>query len=104
MKDKKNNKSYVKFVDLYSKYGVLLILVIVFLICSFSSPAFLQWGNILSTLNQAAITMVLTCGMTMLLISGHAWKEHTATTQTWIPNIVVVEDYGPIPEIGRAHV
>ncbi len=72
MKDKKNNESYVKFVDLYSKYGVLLILVIVFLICSFSSPAFLQWSNILSTLNQAAITMVLTCGMTMLLISGHA--------------------------------
>lgn len=24
----------------------------------------------------------------------HAWKEHTATTQTWVPNIVTVEDYG----------
>ncbi len=66
------NKNYIRFVDLYSKYGVLLILVIVFIICSISSPAFLQWSNILSTLNQAAITMVLTCGMTMLLISGHA--------------------------------
>ena len=30
-------------------------------------------------------------------VHEHAWKEHTATTQTWIPNIVVVEDYGPIP-------
>ncbi len=27
----------------------------------------------------------------------HAWKDHVVTTQTWIPNIVVVEDYGEIP-------
>lgn len=27
----------------------------------------------------------------------HTWKDHIATTQTWIPNIVVVEDYGEIP-------
>ena len=30
-------------------------------------------------------------------VHEHVWKEHTATTQTWIPNIVVVEDYGEIP-------
>ena len=23
----------------------------------------------------------------------HSWKEHTATTQKWVPNIVVVDDY-----------
>ena len=27
----------------------------------------------------------------------HTWQDHIATTQTWIPNIVVVEDYGEIP-------
>ena len=27
----------------------------------------------------------------------HIWQDHVATTQTWIPNIVVVEDYGEIP-------
>ncbi len=27
----------------------------------------------------------------------HTWQDHVATTQTWIPNIVVVEDYGEIP-------
>ena len=27
----------------------------------------------------------------------HTWKDHVVTTQTWIPNIVVVEDYGEIP-------
>ena len=27
----------------------------------------------------------------------HSWKDHVATTQTWIPNIVIVEDYGTIP-------
>lgn len=26
-------------------------------------------------------------------VHEHVWKEHTATTQTWIPNIVTVEDY-----------
>lgn len=26
-------------------------------------------------------------------VHEHVWKEHTTTTQTWIPNIVVVEDY-----------
>ncbi len=30
-------------------------------------------------------------------VHEHVWKEHTAITQTWIPNIVVVEDYGEIP-------
>ena len=27
----------------------------------------------------------------------HTWQDHVVTTQTWIPNIVVVEDYGEIP-------
>ena len=27
----------------------------------------------------------------------HIWQDHVATTQTWISNIVVVEDYGEIP-------
>lgn len=27
----------------------------------------------------------------------HTWQDHVATTQTWISNIVVVEDYGEIP-------
>lgn len=26
-------------------------------------------------------------------VHEHVWKEHTATTQTWIPNVVTVEDY-----------
>lgn len=26
-------------------------------------------------------------------VHEHSWKEHTATTQTWVPNIVVVDDY-----------
>lgn len=26
-------------------------------------------------------------------VHEHSWKEHTASTQTWIPNIVVVDDY-----------
>ncbi len=30
-------------------------------------------------------------------VHEHSWKEHYAETQTWIPNIVVVEDYGEIP-------
>ena len=27
----------------------------------------------------------------------HTWQDHVVTTQTWISNIVVVEDYGEIP-------
>ena len=27
----------------------------------------------------------------------HTWRDHVVTTQTWVPNIVVVEDYGEIP-------
>ena len=26
-------------------------------------------------------------------VHTHTWKEHTATTQTWVPNIVTVDDY-----------
>ena len=27
----------------------------------------------------------------------HTWRDHVVTTQIWIPNIVIVEDYGEIP-------
>lgn len=62
----------IRIVDLYGKYGVIFIFLIVFISCSLLSPVFLKWSNLSSVLNQAAITMVLTCGMTMVIISGNA--------------------------------
>lgn len=58
--------------EMYSKYGILAILALVFIVGSIITPRFLSLDNILSVFNQVAVVAVLACGTTMIIISGNA--------------------------------
>lgn len=57
--------------EVYSKYGVFLILVLMLIAGVFVSPRFATWENILSVLNQVSIIACLACGMSMVIISSN---------------------------------
>ena len=67
---KKKKLDLGKLAVFYSNYGVFFVLLIVFIGASLCTQNFLTANNILSVLNQNALTAILGCGMTMLLISG----------------------------------
>ncbi len=55
-----------------SKYGTLIAMAIMVVIFSISIPngAFLTGGNLLSIVNQSALTAIIACGLTMVLVVG----------------------------------
>jgi inositol transport system permease protein len=54
----------------YRKYGIIAILIIVFIVSSLVSRDFLKIQNLVNIVRQSAATMILACGMTILIISG----------------------------------
>ncbi len=55
---------------IYNKYGIVVILVGLLVICSIVSPVFMSKANIINLLSQIAVVTIIACGETMLLISG----------------------------------
>lgn len=70
-KTENSKVSGVRLAEMYSNYGIFFILLIVFLISLILIPNFGTIDNLLSVINQNAITVVLACGMTMLIISAN---------------------------------
>lgn len=66
---KKANRA--KIAEIYSNYGIFFILLIVFVISCIVVPNFATMDNLFSIINQNSITVVLACGITMLIISGN---------------------------------
>lgn len=64
-------KNSARFAHVYSDYGIFFILIIVFLASSILVNNFISADNILSIINQNSITLILACGVTMLIISGN---------------------------------
>lgn len=52
------------------KYGIFLVLIIIFVICSLISPNFLSTRNISNVSKQISISTIVAFGQTMLIISG----------------------------------
>lgn len=52
------------------KYSIYMILVILFVICSFANENFLSVNNLTNISRQLAVTTILAFGETMLIISG----------------------------------
>lgn len=59
------------FLDLYSKVGILMVMVVFIIIFSLLSPVFLSKANILNVLTQASVVTIIGCGITMLIITGN---------------------------------
>jgi len=56
--------------QLYNKYGIFAILIVILAISSIISPAFLTDTNILNVLTQISVVTIVACGETILIISG----------------------------------
>ena len=63
-------KNKISIGKLYEKVGNLFILVVMFIIFSSLSPAFLKSQNLINILRQVSTTAIVTAGFSMLLIIG----------------------------------
>jgi ribose/xylose/arabinose/galactoside ABC-type transport system permease subunit len=57
--------------SLFLKYSVYIVLIVLFLYFSFSSPMFLSQGNVGNFFRQIPPVGILTIGYTMILITGY---------------------------------
>ena len=66
------NKSQTKekILGFYNKYGMVVILIGLLIVCSSISPVFVSQANIVNLLSQIAVVTILTCGITLLIIAG----------------------------------
>lgn len=67
MKDQRKTR----ILNFYNKYGILVIMIALLVICCILTSNFYKVANIINILMQMASVMVLACGITMLIISGN---------------------------------
>ena len=67
----KRDKLSEKFARIYSKYGTIVIFLIIFIIAASSSPIFLKTENLRNVLVQIAVFTLLAFGETFIIIMGH---------------------------------
>lgn len=51
-------------------YGILIFLIVLFILLSFSSPYFLTITNLTTVLRQVAVVGIITVSMTMIILTG----------------------------------
>lgn len=64
------NKKNLNWVDLYSKYGIFVILLVAVIIATLLSDTFLTPRNISNIIRQNAVVMIIAFGAQMVLITG----------------------------------
>lgn len=60
----------VKFRDIIGKQSTLAILVLLVVLLSVTTPSFRTVGNMINILKQVSIIGIISCGMTLVVISG----------------------------------
>ncbi|HBI73921.1 MAG TPA: ribose ABC transporter permease [Lachnospiraceae bacterium] len=60
-----------KLGEIYSKFGIFIILIAIIIISSFASPYFLTTGNLTNILKQIAVVAILALSATYIIILGH---------------------------------
>lgn len=59
-----------KVLGFYNRYGIIVILAGLLVVCSILSPVFFSQANIVNLLSQIAVVTIVACGMTLLIIAG----------------------------------
>lgn len=67
---KKNSVRDFSIAEIYSKFGVVMLLVLAFLVGIFLSPAFMVPSNLMSIAQSVSVYAIVAIGMTRLLIGG----------------------------------
>lgn len=65
-----NEKKKLNWADLYSKYGIFVILIVAVIVASLLSDTFLTPRNISNIIRQNAVVMIIAFGAQMVLITG----------------------------------
>lgn len=68
--DKINKKDFSKVSHYISKYQIHLIFIIMVIILSVMTPAFLRPQNLINVIRQISIVGIISIGMTFIIISG----------------------------------
>lgn len=65
-----NKKKVVSSGELYRKYGIVIIMIILFIISAVINHNFLKPQNLINILKQISVVTIIACGETMLIVSG----------------------------------
>jgi len=66
----KSNKKQISVASIYRKYGIFLILVLLFAASAIINSNFLKPQNLINILKQISVVTIIACGETMLIVSG----------------------------------
>ncbi len=66
----KHNRRQISIAMIYRKYGIFLILVLLFVISAVINRNFLKPQNLINILKQISVVTIIACGETMLIVSG----------------------------------
>lgn len=56
--------------ELYRQYGIVIIMVILFIVSAIINQNFLKPQNLINILKQISVVTIIACGETMLIVSG----------------------------------
>lgn len=70
MKTKTLSRGKISLAEIYSRFGIFIILVIAVIVASFLSDTFLTWRNLSNIIRQNAVVMIIAFGSQMVLVSG----------------------------------
>lgn len=65
-----NTISKLKVENIVKKFGLLIIIIIMFIFMSFISPVFMTSKNVINVLRQISINGILATGMTFVILTG----------------------------------
>lgn len=60
----------INFGSMFERYGMLMIFIGLFIICSIISPVFLKPSNLLNVARQVSIIGIISMGMTFVILAG----------------------------------
>ncbi len=66
----KQKTGQINFMQIYQKYGIYIILLVMIIVLSFLSDNFFTSGNIINVLRQITVNGIMTLGVTMILVTG----------------------------------
>lgn len=65
-----NKKKALSSGELYRKYGIVIIMIILFVASAVINHNFLKPQNLINILKQISVVTIIACGETMLIVSG----------------------------------
>lgn len=66
----KTKEKKLKAGEIYRKYGIVLILIFLFILSAVINRNFLKPQNLINILKQISVVTIIACGETMLIVSG----------------------------------